>query len=130
MNKTQIFWSKTLKCCSDRESSEVEFISLSCISIFVSILFYIGTYIFTLRKERIQYIPDDLMPPEHSGGQSSEAIMNINVPNPSISDSPRTNRTSLTKITNISDDSSSDDEPLSIQKDAPSNNIQPNLLEF
>lgn len=133
MNKTQIKWSKDLKCCNDRQSSVLEFATLSCITIVVSVLFYIGTFSLTLRKERIQYIPDDLMPPEHSNHhhhQSSRPVMNIHAAGTSISDSPMTNRTILTKTPNLSDDSSSsDDEPLPNIPNIPKIQVQ-NLLEL
>lgn len=132
MNKTQIRWSQELKCCNDRKTSEIEFMSLSCVSIFVSILFYIGTYFFTMRKERIQHIPDDLMPPEHMESHSSRPVMNINATEPSINDSPGTVRTNFTRTTNASEDdssSASDDEPLQFQSTVQTN-VEPNLLDI
>lgn len=118
MNKTRIDWT-TLKCCKDREPSLTEFVTLSSFSIVVGIFFYIGTYLIGSRKERIQHIPDDLMPedPEQSH-ESNGTVMNINGDEPTASESSRGSEPEIAKIiNNDSDDSmlSEDEDILPIQ---------------
>lgn len=110
MNKTRIQWTNA-KCCEDRKSSEVEFFAISSFSIFISIAFYIATFLFALRKERLEFrIPDDLMPPENRD-QTNRRIMNIHV------DDPSTSATLLSengaKQLDLLDDSASSDEEIS-----------------
>lgn len=122
MNKTQILWSKEMHCCEDRKSSLLDFLTLSGSSIAVSILFYISIYLFGLRSERIQCIPDDLMPPNHESGQSNGTIMNINHEEPSTSELTLGNNSGVTKLIAESGDSSSDDESLLVSN--------PNLIQI
>lgn len=111
MNKTRIRWSKELHCCEDRKHSKEDFFALSSSSVFLSVVFYIAVYLFGLRKERIQDIPHDLMPPSTDDqNQSNGTIMNINAEEPSTSESPGTIEPQLAKIINVSDDSSSSDD--------------------
>lgn len=119
MNKTRINWT-SMKCCKDRTSSPVEFLTLSGFSVFISIVFYMATYLIGVRKERIQYIPDDLMPLPGDREQSNGTIMNINAAESSTNqdDEP------VNKIINndFDDSMSSDDDIL------PTGNA--NLLEI
>lgn len=118
MNKTQIHWSKVLNCCGQkRKHSRRDFLAFSSSTIFLAIAFYIAVYLVGLRKERIQYVPDDLMPPpaddqNHSNG----TIMNINTEEPSTSESlapiERKHKITTAKIVNLSEDSLSDDEEI------------------
>lgn len=111
MNKTRIHWSKELHCCEDRKYSKEDFFALSSSSVFLSVVFYIAIYLFGLRKERIQDIPHDLMPPSSDDrNQSNGTIMNINAEEPSTSESPEAIEPQLAKKINLSDDSSSDDD--------------------
>lgn len=107
MNKTRIQWSKKLHCCEDRKNSTEYFLVLSSSSVFVTIVFYVAVYLFGLRKERIHYIPDDLMP-HSSEDQTNEAIMNINS-KPSTSETPKPE---LRKIINLSESDESDDDQI------------------
>lgn len=117
MNKTRIRWSKELQCCGDRKDSRQDFLAFSSSTIFLGIAFYIAVYLVGLRKERIQYVPDDLMPPPADDqNQSNGTIMNINSEEPSTSESPapleRKSKVTAAKIVNLSEDSSSDDEQI------------------
>ncbi|XP_055317273.1 uncharacterized protein LOC129576348 [Sitodiplosis mosellana] len=113
MNKTRIRWSKELQCCGDRKYSKEEFLTLSSSSVFFSIIFYVAIYLFGLRKERIQYVPDDLMPPPSDDqNHSNGTIMNINSEEPSTSESPAPIEQKLAKKINVSEDSSSEDEEI------------------
>ncbi|XP_031622570.1 uncharacterized protein LOC116340287 [Contarinia nasturtii] len=115
MNKTQIRWSKELGCCDHRKSSLLDFFTLSGSSIFVSVLFYISIYLYGLRSERIQCIPDDLMPQNREDDQSNGTIMNINNEEPSTSELLLESDSKIAKlISESADSSSSDDEPLPI----------------
>lgn len=115
MNTTQQHWANYLHCCEERKSSSLEDFSLaSSFSITLSIAFYIFTFIMGKRKERIQEIPNDLMPPQDAD-ESGETVMNIN------SDEPTTSAANLatnSKILNSlndahsSDDGDTDDEDI------------------
>lgn len=121
MNKTQIRWSKDFKCCDDRKSSMTDFLVASISSICVSIGFYIVLFLFGLRKERIQHIPDDLMPPQSNDrNQSNQTIMNINVCDPITSEPLHANENQ--NFINDLDGLSTDDEILPPQN--------PNLIQI
>lgn len=63
-------------CHENRTTSDDEFYMVSSFSVTMSICFYILTYIVGVRKERIQDIPNDLMPPADMN-ESNRTIMNI-----------------------------------------------------
>lgn len=69
MNKTQIHWSKELKCCEERKVPELEFYMSSSANVFFALLFYAVMFIHGLKKETIHFISDDLMP----GGSRARA---------------------------------------------------------
>lgn len=118
MNTTQQHWANQLHCCEERVASSLEDFSLaSSLSITLSIAFYIVTFIMGKRKERIQEIPDDLMPPRDAN-ESGETVMNI-----SPTDEPTTSESAAanTKIQNnlmespSSDDDDDDEDILPVQ---------------
>lgn len=71
-----------------------------------------ATYLIGMRKERIQHIPDDLMPPGDPD-QSNGTIMNIDVTEPSTSESSIYGNSKINNIINNHlDDSTSSDEDI------------------
>lgn len=111
MNTTQQHWASFLHCCEERKTSSLEDFSLaSSFSITLSIAFYIFTFIWGKRKERVQEIPDDLMPPRDAD-ESGETVMNISPVEPSTSELAAANLTTDAKIQNdLMDSPSSDDD--------------------
>lgn len=95
MNKTQSIWTDDTGCCSKRQPPNSDFYVLSAFSIVISIGFYIATLIIGKRNERIQYIPDDLMPPNHQN-RLDVTVMNIN-------DAESTTSTNLLNASNFPD---------------------------
>lgn len=99
MNKTQQHWANELHCCEERKSSLEDFSFLSSFSVTLLIAFYIFTFIMGKRKERVQDIPDDLMPPPpQEPDESADTVMNINSDDPATSASA--NGSSHSKILN------------------------------
>lgn len=109
MNKTQQHWANELHCCEERKSSLEDFSLMSSLSITLSIAFYIFTFIMGKRKERVQDIPDDLMPPRDAD-QSDDTAMNINPDEPTTSELPQAILFSHSKILNNFNGSLSDDD--------------------
>lgn len=124
MNTTQQHWANHLKCCQERVSSSLEDFSLaSSLSITLSIAFYIFTFIWGKRKERVQDIPDDLMPPQDAD-ESSGTIMNISPDEPTTSESATNRPTDTKKQNNWIDAPSSDDDDNNLPVE------NPNLIEI
>lgn len=66
MNQTRITWSETLHCCQDRTLDLLGFWVATASAIFVAIVFYCSAFVYTRRREQVQYIPNDLMPYDRS----------------------------------------------------------------
>lgn len=66
MNETRIEWSGRLHCCQGRTLELLGFWIATGIVICVTIAFYCTMIFYTKRRERIQYIPNDLMPYDRS----------------------------------------------------------------
>lgn len=111
MNTTQQHWANDLHCCEERKSSLEDFSLVSSFSVTLSIAFYIFTFIMGKRKERVQEIPNDLMPPRDAD-ESGDTVMNISPDDPTTSESVRTNFAKNPKIQNGTNDllSSNDDD--------------------
>lgn len=82
---------------------------LSSFSVTLSIAFYIFTFIMGKRKERVQDIPNDLMPPQPAADDADDTIdtvMNISPDEPNTSKSFSNN----SKILNSKNDSLHSDD--------------------
>lgn len=112
MNTTQFRWANETGCCAGRETPMADFYALSSSSIVFAIAFYIATFLIGKRNERIQYIPDDLMPPGRSDAHN-ETVMNINPEVPSTSED-QIDEIYVGKIINVQADSSSSDDDADI----------------
>lgn len=108
MNTTQFRWANETGCCSDRQPIMTDFFVTSSFSIVISIMFYIATFIIGKRNERVQCIPDDLMPPGHSN-QSNDTVMNINPAQEPSTSEDQGGPTDNDKIINTQADSISSD---------------------
>lgn len=109
MNTTQQHWANELHCCEERKSSLEDFTMLSSFSVTLSIAFYIFTFIMGKRKERVQDIPNDLMPPQPAADDADDTIdtvMNISPDEPNTSKSFSNN----SKILNSKNDSLHSDD--------------------
>lgn len=126
MNRTRFEWSNLLKCCKDRNTSTTAFIAVSCTIGCIPVLFYLGFFFVTSRRERSEYISaaagtnfnfsvvqdiDFIFFKGDSESEANQSNSNTAVPQPSTSDqnnSEMDNTKSVSK--KVVDSSSSDDE--------------------
>lgn len=66
MNQTRIDWSERLHCCQGRSLELLGFWIATGIAICITAIFYCTMFFDTRRRERIQFIPNDLMPYDRS----------------------------------------------------------------
>lgn len=119
MNTTQSLWTDKTGCCSKRQPPTSDFFVLSAFSIVISIGFYIATFIIGKRNERVQYIPDDLMP-TNTQNRLDDTVMNINdaesttstnlLNSPELPDRIQSKPTNYGSILNTSTSSSDDND--------------------
>lgn len=129
MNTTQQHWAD-LNCCEERKSSLEDFSLVSSFTITLSIAFYIFTFIMGKRKERVQDIPNDLMPPRNAD-ESGDTGMNISPDDPTTSESVVGNLATNSKVQNGWNDSLSNNDDDTDDDDAIFTPIQnTNLIEI
>lgn len=56
MNRTRFQWSYDLKCCKDRKTSTLAFISISSLISVIPIFFYAGFFMYGRRREESEFI--------------------------------------------------------------------------
>lgn len=122
MNQTQKLWSLKYHCCDEKNPPAIEFYAMSASSFFIAIFFYGAAFLYGRRKTEIPYIPDDLLPIDHSRSANDSSV--------SLSDNeqPTTSANILEpppKLVETTDDSSDDEEPIISH---PISN--PNLMEI
>lgn len=71
MNETRIDWSGRLHCCQGRELELLSFWLASGVAIVLTAIFYCSMVFDTKRRERIQFIPNDLMPYDRSNERNA-----------------------------------------------------------
>lgn len=115
MNQTQKLWS-----CDDKNRPAFEFYTLSASSFFIAIFFYGAAFLYGRRKPEIPYIPDDLLPIDHSRSANDSSV--------SLSDNehPTTSANILEPLPKLIDSTDeTDDDDLLLQSIS-----NPNLIEI
>lgn len=88
MNQTRIKWSEDLHCCADRTLKLFGFWITSSLAVGLTVVFYFFVVLDTRRRERVQYIPNDLMPYDRNaliGSQETVNVANEHMPEQSSS---------------------------------------------
>lgn len=88
MNQTRIKWSEDLHCCADRTLKLFGFWITTSLAVALTVVFYLFVVVDTRRSERVQYIPNDLMPYDRNaliGSQETVNASDANMPGPSSS---------------------------------------------
>lgn len=109
MNQTQKLWSLKYKCCDDKNPPAIEFYTLSASSFLIAIFFYGGAFLYGRRKPEIPYIPDDLLPIDHSRSANDSSASQSDNEQPTTSANIFEPSPKLVESTTESDD---DDQPI------------------
>lgn len=108
MNETQKLWSLEYHCFDDKNPPAMEFYALSASSFFIAIFFYGAAFLYSRKKPDIQYIPDDLLPIDHSRSANDSTVS-------SSDNEPNTSANILdpsSKVIESTDETDDDDQPI------------------
>lgn len=124
MNQTQKLWSLKYHCCDDKNPPAIAFYALSASSFFIAIFFYGTAFLCGRRKPEIPYIPDDLLPIDHSRSAHDSSVSLSDNEHPEPFTSTNSLEPSL-KLAESTDETDDDDQPIFA---GPMSN--PNLIKF
>lgn len=122
MNRTRVHWSNELKCCQREVKMQLFLICVAVVAVLPIVFFYSAAIVLTKRREANHGLLNDQEPALDTAPSTSQLITAAVLATPSerarVIDGKLEK---ISKIMNLSNDSSSDDEPPVLKSKAKQN---------